>query len=355
MRVRLPVAYIITVILGLLGIVVGGGCNDESSSSGPGQPVREVKIGYFANLTHAQAVLGVASGDFGRAVAPATVSTKIFNAGPSLVEALFAGEIDLGYIGPGPALAAHNKSRGQGLRVIAGAAANGVLIVARKDAGITKMADLAGKRVATPQHGNTQDVAARHYLKAELKQAKQGNVLPITNAEQVGLMNRKQIDAAWAPEPWGSFLVSEAGATVIGREQDLWPDKRFATVLVITTPEFLRQHPDVVERLLAVHRDWTRKLAESPDDHVPQLEAALFALTKKKLPPGVLRSAIPNVTFTDDPLEPTIRTMARWAFDVGFAREVTDTTGLIDTSILTKLRAAPAGAPATNEAAGAAR
>src|SRR3954471_23363486 len=259
----------------------GGTSSTAPAGGGPSQ----VRIGYFANLTHAQAVLGVASGDFQRAVAPAKVTTKVFNAGPSLVEALFAGEIDIGYVGPGPALAAHGKSKGRGVRVIAGAAANGVLIVARDGSGINSLEDLKGKRLATPQQGNTQDIAARHYLTKTLGQADTKNVLPVANTEQAARMSRQQIDASWAPEPWGSLLVAQAGAKVIGQERDLWPGKRFAITLVVTTPEFLAKHPDVVERILGVHRAWTAKLKNTPDAQLPQLESALFALTKKQLPP----------------------------------------------------------------------
>jgi NitT/TauT family transport system substrate-binding protein len=317
------------------GAAGGGG-----SSAAPA----EVRLGYFANLTHAQAVLGVSSGEFAAAVAPAKVTTKVFNAGPSLVEALFAGEIDLGYVGPGPALNAFAKSRGD-VRVIAGAASNGVLIVARKDSGIEKLSDLAGKRIATPQHGNTQDIAARHYLTAELKQPGHDNVIPVANAEQAGMMERGQVDAAWAPEPWASLLVSQAGAKVIGAEKDLWKEKSFAITVVITTPKFLAEHPGVVEKILNVHRDWTARLAAEPDKHLPQLEAALFALTNKKLPAGVVKSALDNTSFTDDPQAHTFATFAQWSYDLNFARDVTDVTGLIDTSILRKLEAS--GPPAT--------
>src|SRR5215212_8807649 len=186
-----------------------GSPTTASSSAGSGPS--EVRIGYFANLTHAQAVLGVASKDFDNAVAPAKVSTKVFNAGPSLIEALFAGEIDIGYVGPGPALTGFGQSQGKNIRVISGSASNGVLVVARKDSGINTLQDLAGKKLATPQHGNTQDISARHYLKSELK-ADLKDVRPIANAEQAGLMTRGEVDASWAPEPWGSLLVAQTGA-----------------------------------------------------------------------------------------------------------------------------------------------
>src|SRR5207253_4044524 len=140
--------------------------SDGATASASGQ----VRLGYFANVTHAQAVLGTANGDFRRAVLPARFSTKVFSAGPSLIEALFAREIDVGYVGPGPVISAFARSKGRGISVISGSAANGVLIVARKDAGIRSVHDLTGKRIATPQNGNTQDIAARHFVLDELKQ-----------------------------------------------------------------------------------------------------------------------------------------------------------------------------------------
>ena len=323
----------------VLGCDRAGDSGTSTGSGGAGPS--EVRIGYFANLTHAQAVLGVSGGGFERAVAPAAVKTRIFNAGPSLVEALFAGEIDIGYVGPGPAVAAHAKSRGQGIRVIAGAAANGVAIVARDGSGIAKLKDLKGKRVATPQHGNTQDIAARYYLQHELKQDTLNNVIPVANAEQAALMARGEIDAAWAPEPWGARLVAEANGRIIGEEKDLWPSNQFTLTLVITTPEFLAEHPQVVERVLAEHRAITARLQSNPTGQLPALEAGLFALTNKKLPPGVLADALTRVQFTDDPLEDTLATMARWSHEIGFLKEQPDLTGLVDTTVLKKLQQQP--------------
>ncbi|MDB5320234.1 MAG: transporter, substrate-binding protein aliphatic sulfonates family [Phycisphaerales bacterium] len=325
----------------LVAVAVGLWQFSSKGGAKTSKPVSEVRIGYFANLSHAQGVLGVASGEFEQAISPAKLKTKVFNAGPSLVEALFAGEIDIGYVGPGPALAAHARSKGQGIRVIAGAASNGVLIVARKDSGIRTLADLKGKRIATPQHGNTQDIAARHYLAAELGQKDDNNILPIPNAEQSGMMDRGQIDAAWAPEPWGSRLVAETGATIVAEEKDLWPSKQFALAIVVTTPDFLRDHPDVVAKVLGVHRAWTARLVANPKTHLPQLGTALLALTGKKLPPGVLDSAITRVTFTDDPLPDTFKTMGQWTYDLGFEQQPARLETLFDLSVLKELEKSP--------------
>jgi NitT/TauT family transport system substrate-binding protein len=310
---------------------------DRSGRTSSGT-AKEVRLGYFANATHAQAVLGVASGDFAKAIAPVPFSTKVFNAGPSLIEALLAGEIDVAYVGPGPALNAQAKTHGQGIRVIAGAADDGVVIVARDGSGIEKLEDMKDKKLATPQHGNTQDLAARHYLKDVLHQSDLANVLPIANAEQAGMMGRGQIDAAWAPEPWGSFLVAQNHAHVVGEEKDLWPNKEFTLTVVITTPDFLADHPDVIEKLLRVHRSWTKRLQEQPEQCVPQLDAALFALTSKKFPAGVLSSSLGHVKFSDEPLQETFQSLADWSSELGFVNGKIDLTGLIDTTILRKLQ-----------------
>ena len=326
-------------------------CDRTEKAGAVGAPPREVRLGYFANLTHAQAVLGVASGDFARAVSPATLSTKVFNAGPSFVEALLAGQIDVGYVGPGPALNAQSKTHGQGIRVIAAAAENGVVIVARDGSGINSLADLKDKKLATPQRGNTQDLAARHYLSSVLHETDLQNVLPIPNAEQSGMMSRGQIDAAWAPEPWGSVLVAQNGAHIVGEEKDLWPGKEFTLTVLVTTPEFLSAHPDVIESLLRVHRAWTKKLQDEPEKQIPQLESALFSLTSKKLPAGVLPQALARIKFSDDPLPGTFESYGAWSFELGFTSQKPESVGLIDTTILQKLQhegPAPAGKETAN-------
>lgn len=309
---------------------------DKSNTSGPNQ---EVRIGYFANVTHAQAVLATSGGQFEKAIAPARLSTKVFNAGPSLIEALFAGEIDIGYVGPGPALNAHAKGRGEKVRVIAGAAANGVLIIARKDAGINSFADLAGKRVATPQLGNTQDISAKHYLMHELKQKDLNNVLAIANTEQATLMARKEIDAAWAPEPWGSRLIQEGYGKLVGEEKDLWANKKFSLTLVVTTPQFLQKHPDVVEKILTVHVRMTRWLNAQPQNWANPLDMALKQLTGKALPAGVVASSMNYVQFTEEPLEETLNTFNQWSYDLKLTNSARVGPGLVDTAILRKVQA----------------
>ena len=261
------------------------GCGKSPTSSAPGASTAvDVRLGFFPNLTHAQAVLGIASGDFEKAVAPGTFTARPFNAGPSLIEALFNHQIDIGYVGPGPVISAWARSHGEAIRVVSGAAGSGVIIVARPGSNIHSMADLAGKRIATPQKGNTQDISARHYMTAVLHASDTNNVLPIANADQAGMMSRGDIDAAWDPEPWGTLLMKTTGATLVGQEKDLWPTKDFSLTVVVTSPEFLAAHPDVVAAVLKVNHDWTVKLAANPGQYADELDAELAKLTGKKNP-----------------------------------------------------------------------
>ncbi|HEX3357649.1 MAG TPA: aliphatic sulfonate ABC transporter substrate-binding protein [Tepidisphaeraceae bacterium] len=325
-------------IASLLAIMAVTGCGSkESASVATNQQTApsEVTIGYFANLTHAQAVLGVSSGEFATAIAPATLKTKVFNAGPSLIEALIADQIDIGYVGPGPVLTAYARGGGDTIRVIAGAAANGVAIVAGKDSGINTLADLKGKKLATPQLGNTQDISAKHYLLSVLHQDNVDNVVPVANNEQLQLLASGKIDAAWAPEPWGSRLLVEAGGKLIAEEKDTWPDKKFTLTLVIARPKFLKEHPDIVEKILKVHAQWTQRLSTEPDKYKTQLGDALAGLLAgKKLPPGVVDQALPRVEFTDEPLADTLTTMAQWSYELHVVKQPPKLTDLVDTSLL---------------------
>ncbi len=319
-------------MLCLCALVVGG-C-DRSKVTDCAYPVVPVRIGYFANVTHAQAVLAVPSREMALELVPCRVIPKIFNAGPALIEALNAGAIDMGYVGPGPAINSFVASDGKSLRIIAGAAANGVLIVARADSGITRLEDLAGKRLATPQLGNTQDISARHYLSAVLKQTDLSNVMPIANSEQAAMMSRGQIDAAWVPEPWASRLIAENGARRVAEEKDLWPGGEFTLTVLVTTPQFLQAHPDLVKKVLAVHHRWTLRLQTDAPAHAATLEAALYELTRQKLPAGVVAAALKNVRFTDDPLNDTLQSMAQWSYDLRLTRRRADLTGATDLTLL---------------------
>lgn len=317
-------------VIVLTALITVTGCGSRADTAAAPATAVPVRLGYFPNLTHAQAVLAVGNGDFARAVSPSPFTARTFNAGPSVIEALFNEQIDIGYVGPGPVINGWVRSHGEGVRVVGGSAGSGVIIVARKGSGIRTMADLTGKKIATPQRGNTQDIAARHYVLGTLHAADTKNVLAIANADQAGLMSRGDIDASWAPEPWGSVLMRTTGATMVGEEKDLWPNKDFSLTVIVTTPAFLARHADLVADVLKVNADWTRKLNANGAQYAGPLDAELKMLTGKALPPGLTADALKRIHFTNEVIPGTFEANAQWATELGFARTTPDLTGMIE-------------------------
>jgi len=245
-------------VVSLILTVMLAGC-----SASPAQGPVTMRVGYFPNITHSQALIGIARGDFQRVLGQnITLDVKVFNAGPSVIEAMFAGQLDLSYIGPNPAINGYVKSNGQALRVIAGATSGGAALVVRPDANITRPEDLAGKKLASPQLGNTQDVALRAYLAAHsLKPTEKGGtvqVIPTDNPQILDLFRQKQIDGAWVPEPWATRLIVDGGGRLFLDERDLWPNGEFVTAHIIVSTKFLREHPDLVKAWLRAHVEVTQ-------------------------------------------------------------------------------------------------
>jgi NitT/TauT family transport system substrate-binding protein len=302
-----------------------------------------VRVGYFPNITHSQAVIGKSNGWFDQRLgAGARIEWKGFNAGPSAIEALFANAIDMTYIGPNPAITGYVRSRGEALRVIAGATSGGAALVVRADSGIQKPEDFRGKRVASPQLGNTQDVALRAWLRSHgMKSRDKGGdveVLPIANPDQLTLFLKKELDAAWAPEPWASRLVHEANGRIFLDERQLWPSGQFVTSHLIVSTKFLRDHPDIVRKWVQAHvelTDWINgHLAEAKNGLNEQIRRE----TGKALPTAVLEDSFSRLQVTYDPIRSSLLMSAKSAFDAGFlGRQMPDLSGMYELSILNQV------------------
>jgi NitT/TauT family transport system substrate-binding protein len=282
-----------------------------------------VRVGYFPNLTHAQALIGLADGAFQKALGPdVLIEPYLFNAGPSAVEALFAGSIDLTYIGPNPAINAYVKSKGEAARIVAGACSGGAGLVVRAGTDIKGPADFHGKRIATPQLGNTQDVAARIWLKRNgLPWKEKGgdvDVIPLRNPDQLTLFLKKDIDAAWAVEPWVSRLIVEAGGLLFLDERSLWPRGQFATVQLLASTRFIQQFPDLLARWLTAHVDLTAWIKAHPQQAKESINREIERLTGKGFRTAVLEQAFGRVEFTYDPIKSSLESSATAAYELGF-------------------------------------
>ena len=306
-----------------------------------------VRIGYFPNLTHAQALIGCSAHrqDFQKCFGDsASVETKIFNAGPSAIEALFAGELDLMYIGPNPAINGYVKSRGEAIRIIAGATSGGAVLVARSDVNITAPADWSGKRIASPQLGNTQDIALRFYLVSHgLQTQEKGGtvtVIPTQNPDILALFQRKEIDGAWVPEPWGARLVQEANGKVVLDERDLWPEKRFVTATIVVRKKFLDEHPLLVRQFLSAHVRLTQWMKANAQEAQSIMNSEIQRLTGKALPAEVLSAAWTRMDCTYDPLKASLLTSADRAYALGFLGNAKpDLSGIFDLHPLNEILA----------------
>lgn len=336
LRSRSLAALAAVAMLALSACTSGTAAETEAtaSSGAPVEQVKTLRLGFFPNLTHAPALVGLQDGYFKSALKDlgVTVTPTAFNAGPDAVSALFGDSLDITYIGPNPTINAYAESKGEAVRVIAGAASGGAGLVVRPE--ITSAADLKGRRIATPQLGNTQDVALRYWLgqqglTADPEGGGDVSILPQANAEGLTAFSSGQIDGAWVPEPWVSEYV-KAGAKVLVDEASLWPDGRFVTTNVLVRTQFLEEHPDVVEAFLTGHVQALQEIAEHPKDAAEAANASLQSLTGSSLEPDVLTSAFEAVDFTADPLPGTLTSSADHAVAVGVLDEakITDAGGL---------------------------
>ncbi len=302
-----------------LALVACGSQGSNSNSNGP----LTVHLGYFANLTHAVAVVGVANGTFQKELGSnVTIKPVIFNAGPAEIEALFANDIDIGFVGPSPAINGYVKSHGQALRVIAGASSGGALFIVRPGANIKTAQDLNGKKIADPQLGNTQDVALRYYLQQNgLKPTDKGGTVQITptdNATILTLFKEGRIDGAWVPEPWATRLIVEGNGQVFLDERSRWPDGKFVTTNVVVSTKFLNAHPDVVNKFLQADVDTVNYIQGHPDQTKTIVNSEIKRITGKGLPSKEMDLAYTNLDITYDPLTSTFEESANRAYALGF-------------------------------------
>jgi len=312
------------------------------SSANIGTFSNTVRIGYFPNISHAQALVGIANGTFEQALEGTNVQYKTFNAGPAAIEALFTNQVDITYVGPNPAINGYMRTHGEGLKVIAGAASGGALFVVRADSGIESPKDLAGKKFTSPQYGNTQDISLKSYITENgLKLSEYGgnvHVLSAKNPDTMILFLKKEIDGAWVPEPWGTILVKNANGKIFLDERDLWPDREFATTVLVARSEFLDKHPDLVKKVLQAHVETTLWINEHPEQAEKVVNAQLKVLMGKELPADVIHEAFSRMQVTYRPMKFSLFKFAEEAYELGMlGRDKPDLSGIYYTSLLNEV------------------
>ncbi len=297
-----------------------------------------IRVGYFPNLTHAPVLIGLNQGIFQKNLGPTvSIESKQFNAGPTEIEALFAGEIDIGYIGPGPAINGYVKSNGEALKIVSGVTSGGVSFIVQPELAeeyhSKKEQAFIGKIFASPQQGNTQDISLRHYLRTH-GLTEFTTISPIGNADQVGLFQQKKLDGAWIPEPWASNLVLSAGGIRLIDERDLWENKSFSTTVIIVSSTFMKEHPELVTLWLKSNADVIDWIRQNDSEAKVLTNRELENLTHKKLPENVLTEAWEKLQFETDPQRETIKIFAERAKLSGFIAENSEIENIFEGKFL---------------------
>lgn len=340
---------LITSLAALTALTALSGCSridrgDSTAAVEDRGAAAEVRLGYFPNVTHAAALIGVDKGFFVKELGGTKLVTQTFNAGPDAVNALLGSSLDVSYIGSGPAINAYAKSDGAAVKLVSGATSGGAQLVVKPE--ITSPADLEGKVVTTPQLGNTQDVALKKWLSDEKLDVQVTNV---ENSQSLDLFRRGDVQGAWAPEPWSSRLVLDAGAKVLLDEESLWEDGKFPTTVMVVRTQFLREHPQTVEALLRGHLAATDFGRDNEVEAKQVVNTALKQLTGKALGEPVLDRAFDNIELTVDPQAKSFPRLARDAVTAGVVKEAADVAGLADFTLLNKVLSA-AGKPTVDTA-----
>ena len=341
--------------------LLGAACSSSSSSStattaagapatsaAPSGATVTLHLGYFPNLTHATALVGVHEGIFAKALGPnVKLATATFNAGPAEVTALFAGALDAAYLGPNSAINAFTQSGGASIVVVSGATSGGAELVVK--ASITSAAQLKGAKLATPQLGNTQDVALRTWLaqqgyKTDTTGGGDVSVISQANSTAVTAFQTGAIDGGWLPEPYATQLV-QAGGHVLVDERTLWPGGRFATTVLAVRKQFLKDHPDTVKALLEGQVQANDFVNSKPQQAQADAAAEIAAISGKAPSAKVVTAAWPELTFTDDPVASSIQTAADHALAAGTITKKVNLAGLVDATVLNEVLSAAGEAP----------
>jgi len=283
----------------------------------------KIRVAFFPNIGHAVPIIGYETGIFAGGLGNKTlIEIKIFDNGPPVIESIFAGSIDIAYVGPGPAINGFLKSEKQDVKILSGAASGGASFVVHPDSTINSAKDLSGKRIAAPQIGNTQDVSLRHYLSENgLKPVEKGGsvvVLNIANPDIYTLFVKGEIDGAWVPEPWATIFIQQLNGKRLFFEEDLWPEKKFATVLLIGRTNYIEEHPKIIENWIASHEQTVLWINENPKESEIIFNQFMKKTFGQSLPEQIISESLTNLEITSDPLIESIYIFAERADSLGY-------------------------------------
>lgn len=327
------------VIAGISGIVVIG---IALAFFGADQSIYEnkIRVAFFPNIGHAVPIVGIENGIFAEGLGNKTmIETKIFDSGPQVIESIFARSIDLAYVGPGPAINGFLKSEHE-MIILSGAASGGASFVVHPNSEINSVVDFAGKKIAAPQIGNTQDVSLRNYLSennlAPLEKGGSVVIYNIANPDIYTLFVKGEIDAAWVPEPWATIFVQELDGKRLFYEEDIWPNKQFASVLLIGRTDYIEKNPEIIKNWIESHDKTVNWINTNPNKSALIFNDFMEKTLGAPLPESIVIESLSNLEITSDPIPESIAIFAQQADSLGYlGRHGYDLQGIFyNTSIM---------------------
>ncbi|WP_299292507.1 ABC transporter substrate-binding protein [Nitrosopumilus sp.] len=307
---------------GIVGIVALSALGVALNSSDTTHE-NKLRIAYFPNIGHAVPIVGIEQGYFADKLgSDIEIETRVFDSGPQVIESLFSNSVDIAYVGPGPAINGHLNSENKNVKILAGAASGGASFIVHPNSDITSASDFAGKKIAAPQIGNTQDVSLRNYLSENGLQPKERGgsvtVYNIPNPDIYTLFVKGEVDGAWVAEPWATILETELDGKRLFFEEDLWPNKQFASVLVIGNTDYVKNNPEIVSNFLQSHHDTVQWINENPIETRNVFNAFLKSYLGQSLSDDIVDIALSNLQIIDDPLPNSIHSFAEQADSLGY-------------------------------------
>lgn len=313
---KMPLFVLIGVVLTL--ILVGIMANPDLNTH-----ENKIRVAYFPNISHAVPIVGIENGFFSNQIGNNTViEPLLFDSGPQVIESIFAGSVDIAYVGPGPAINGFLKSEQHNVKILSGAASGGVSFIVHPDSKIKSVADFEGKRIAAPQIGNTQDISLRTYLSDNgLKPAEKGGSVVVLNTGSSDiyiLFAKGDIDAAWVPEPTATILVQQLGGTRLFNEKELWPEDKFASVVLIAREEYVNEHPEIIRKWLEAHQQTVTWINSNKEETRTIFIDFMKDEMGKSLPDELIDESLSNLEITSDPIVSSINTIAKRADSLGY-------------------------------------
>ena len=314
----MKISYVIGIGLSTIVLIVAVMNTVSTDNSG-----NEIRVAFFPSISHAVPIVGIENNIFQENLTEQKIiEVKIFDSGPQVIESLFAKSIDLAYVGPGPIINGFLKSNGQDLKILAGAANGGASFIIQKDSGLDSIENFQGKRIASPQISNTQDVSLRHYLSTHgLEPVEKGGtvfVINISNPDIYTLFAKGDIDGAWVPEPWATILVEELGGVRLFNESQFWPEKQFSSVLLIGRTNFVEQNPEIVEKWILSNQKTAEWINSNPDKTKMIYNEFMQDYMGKTFSKKIVDESFSNLEITSDPIKNSVLTFAERADSLGY-------------------------------------